>query len=120
MKTFQEKLKKNEDEEAKLKKDIIFVLLHLPENPNIEVLSNNPKCFIIKSSDLKDNLSVDFHSFSSQEMLVHNIRESKIRTSTIIENVIREGKINYRGVTYLFHSELIQLIKEMYYGKDKI
>jgi len=117
---------KNEIQEAEriysyMKESIMNKILSLPQNKKIKVLSQSPRCFVIQRKDLgSSNLSVEYHDFVCQyEMIAFAINNKKPESlSSFVESIIESGRIEYKMATYNLHPQVIEYIKELYYGKD--
>lgn len=85
------------EEINRIKQAIKKAILDLPANPNINRISDNPKCFTISSKTLfsSGNWSVFHHDFQAQyKKIVEMIENSRAENViTNLQNVILNGYI---------------------------
>ena len=117
-------------EEAKrIKEDINNIIRSLPDNPDIQRLSNSPNCFIVQLStvqaDRHHNLSPVYYDFKYQyRKLINKVNQLEILTiDKALNDIISEGQFKvYTGQnmhgqkcheTIKLHPEVIKRLKEL-------
>jgi len=72
-------------------------ILALPDNPRINRISNAPQCFTIKSKDLGNNWTAEYHDFKKQyELIVKELEASELSNAfNKLYKIINESKVVY-------------------------
>lgn len=114
------------EKDAEYLKDVIFErILMEKENPNINVISDNPKCFIVSVRDVisHDNMSPEYHSFSAQyEIIVDHLKNKHLtQVKKDLLKIINEGKLQVTpGFMIRFHPDVIDNINNILFEKHAI
>ena len=112
-----------------VKRKIRQKIRSLPDNSNINRISNSPNCFTMMASEIfKDKdmtFSAEYYDFKYQyKKICQFIRKMDItKIQSNIQKWIDEGYINYREYTYLLqrythnriklHPQVIKYLKEL-------
>lgn len=93
-----------------VKHSLIEKILALPDNPRIEHKSENPKCFTINSSNVR-NWSVENHDFKKQHeqlaLIVNKVDIMKLIST--LQNIIKTGR--HRDIS--FHPDVIEQLRKL-------
>lgn len=103
---------------AAVKQRLIDEIQALPDNQLIQRGGSNPSCFVVRSSDLLDNWTPEFHDFRHQyDLLASEIRSRRIESIIpLLKSVINFGQVQRAGnKRYIrFHPIVRQHIKRLF------
>lgn len=117
-----QQIPKKLEEIQRIREAISKAILELPDNPRIQRISDNPRCFVMSSKDvfspnqygytdmrIKNNMSVFFHDFKAQYELIAEVLKKSHCENIIstLQYIIKNGTLkgrNYRR----FHPDVIK------------
>jgi hypothetical protein len=97
------------------KKQLKEAISQFADNPNIKRISTNPNCFVIKKSQLGNNMSPFYHDFKSQHKFItdriKDFNMSAIRN--MVGHIVKTGIYRYQNNSYYFHPEVSNQLKRV-------
>ncbi len=103
------------------KKRLSEAILAFPDNDKIQRIDGNPNCFMVRSSELGDNWTPEFHDFKKQYKMLVEIIE-KAEPSKILDKlrkIVEKGTFIVRSSplgasrTYRFHPKVVDYLSEV-------
>ena len=110
-----------------LRESITQAILSIPDNPNIQRISEHPRCFIMSSKEafgnhnlstdmrVTNNLGVFFHDFKAQYELITEVVKNSHLENVIatLWTIVETGKYRKEGYYYTFHPTVITHLKTL-------
>jgi len=106
-------ISKIQDTAKEVKHGLIEQILALPDNPNINRIGNSGNCFTISSSQLKNNMSYEYHDFKKQHEIIAVIINKKDIFDILptLRNIIETSKYRLKSHAVNFHPDVIEQLK---------
>ncbi len=127
MKTLLNQISEKSVELKKLQEAIAKAINELPDNPNIQRISEHPRCFVMSSKDvfagnkygftdmrIRHNWSVFYHDFKAQYKKIAEVIERARPESVLVQlnSIINTGHL--QGKDYVeFHPKVIQYLANL-------
>ena len=112
-------LAKYEQALQNLKDDLIAKIRDLPDNPKIHRVKESPHCFVMRSKDLGECWSAEYHDFKYQyEVIIEMIEKKNIKQlKTLFEKILSEGRAYYESSNgrnkHKFHPEVVEMLRRL-------
>ena len=112
-------LAKYEQALQNLKDDLIAKIRDLPDNPKIHRVKESPHCFVMRSKDLGECWSAEYHDFKYQyEVLAEMIEKMDIRQiKTLIEQIVSKGWVYFESSKgrnkHKFHPDVVEMLRRL-------
>jgi hypothetical protein len=109
-------LKQLIDQIENVKQQLYAKILSLPENDKITILSEHPKCFTVKFSDVIGKpFNAEYYDFKAQyKILVELLKNTTTENfENCINNAIETGKVRHNNVTYNLNPEVVKYLKSI-------
>ena len=99
----------------KLEMDIEEAFSSIRQNPRIKVLSESPRCFVIRASDLGNNWTPQFHDFEHQkEMLIRFLKgDSSKKFVERLLGIVEKGVTSFKSKRIYFHPDVRDALRKM-------
>ena len=119
LKGIDRELAKYEEALEVLKQDLISKIRELPDNPKIHRAKGNPHCFVMRSKDLGDCWSAEYHDFKYQyEVIIEMIEKRDIKQiKKLFQKILSEGRVYYESSngrnTHIFHPSVVEMLRNL-------
>lgn len=114
-----ERIEMLKDQELKIKADLNNLILSMPDNPDIQRISEHPRVFTVMFSDVVKtghmNLSPYFYDWKYQyQKLVEKINATDtVQIVSVLEGMISKGSFTLEGDKIQLHPTIIKQLKSI-------
>lgn len=117
--SLQEMVEKQQEQTRQFRQALRDKIQSLPANPRVTQLSDNPRCFVVKFSDLNNNWSPHHHDFRWQyEQIIKKLDVADISNiESLVDDLLITHKIKVNSSWYsTLHPDVLQSLGELFYG----